>query len=68
MKTKRRIKWGNVICLLGLIASGVMIASDLFQITFKFGCFTWFGLATHIGFWCIAGACYEHLEEEWRKL
>lgn len=65
---KTKIKWGNVVKLIiGLFCIGVIL-HDFYFLTFKFGCFTWLGLATHIFCWVIVGMIYEDFEEQIKNI
>lgn len=68
MKKKRKIKWGNVLSLVGLLVTGGIIIKDLYLVTFNGACFTWFGICTGLIILGVFAMCIEHLEEEWRKL
>lgn len=68
MKKKRKIKWGNVLSLVGLLATGGIVIKDLYLVAFKGACFTWFGIYTGLIIIGVFTMCLEHIEEEWRKL
>lgn len=47
----KRIRWDNILALLIGVALIIFILKDLGCLVFKGGCFTWFGLGTHILAW-----------------
>lgn len=64
IRKMKRIKWGNILLLLIGVGSALFILNDFRLLIFKGGCFTWFGLATHIFAWFVVGSIYSYLFEE----
>ena len=65
---KKKIKWGNVLKAVVLVACVISILCDACTLIFTVGGFTWFGLCTHILKWVVAGFIYCDLEEQFENL
>lgn len=74
MKALKRIKWLNVLKVLGLIGCLALIIHDLFMVT-VYGWitsnmvgWTWFGFGTFVISFMIASLLFEDLEEQWNAI
>lgn len=74
MKALKKIKWLNVLKVLGLIGCLALIVHDLFMVTIygwitsNMVGWTWFGLATFVATIMIASLIFDDLEEQWNAI
>ena len=74
MRALKRIKWLNVLKIIGFIGCLALIVHDLFmvtvygQITSNMVGWTWFGFATFVAALMTAGTIFDDLEEQWNAI
>lgn len=74
MRALKRVKWLNVLKIVGFIGCLALIVHDLFMVT-VYGWitsnmvgWTWFGFATFVAAIMTAGTIFDDLEEQWNIL
>lgn len=73
-KLIKKIKWLNILKVLGLIGCLALIVHDLFMVTIygwitsNMVGWTWFGFGTFILAFMVAGLIFEDLEDQWNAI
>ena len=74
MRALKRVKWLNVLKIVGFIGCLTLIVHDLFMVT-VYGWitsnmvgWTWFGFATFVAAIMTAGTIFDDLEEQWNAI